>query len=368
LHNFEGFVVRSFGKGRLRARPIALSADGRRLATTSWDHSIAIWSLWNPELPVFLDGDRVLGADWMADGRTVVTGSGKRVGVDDMSGVVRTWDVATGELVGRPLVVARQVMKVLRNPQAGALLALHGRGWDGSAQLLGGAAGDWHLDGEPLSGAPLTEFPWDAQFLDGERVLLGDAGGALLIWSLTDRIVTHCLPIVPPDAGPAGNGRLLGVCATRDGSTLWAGGTPGFLHRFDRQGDGSYREAPVTPIGECINVLRLLPDGTLLLGLSNGRLQRRSAAGSDLLVAFEGHTADVRAIDWTMADGKLLIASADWSGRVRLWREDGTPIREIRAHEDVIWSVRFSPEGDRLLTACADGTARIWPVRLQIGR
>jgi WD40 repeat protein len=76
----------------------------------------------------------------------------------------------------------------------------------------------------------------------------------------------------------------------------------------------------------------------------------------------------VRAIDWTMADGKLLIASADWSGRVRLWREDGTPIREIRAHEDVIWSVRFSPEGDRLLTACADGTARIWPVRLQIGR
>jgi WD40 repeat protein len=78
------------------------------------------------------------------------------------------------------------------------------------------------------------------------------------------------------------------------------------------------------------------------------------------------HTADVRGIDWHRVDGDILIASADWSGRVRLWHQDGRPIREIRAHDNVIWSVRFSPQGDRLLTACADGTARIWPVRLEV--
>lgn len=39
----------------------------------------------------------------------------------------------------------------------------------------------------------------------------------------------------------------------------------------------------------------------------------------------------------------------------------GAGIAILRGHENTIWSVVFSPDGTRVLTASEDATARIWP-------
>src|SRR5207249_2908504 len=41
----------------------------------------------------------------------------------------------------------------------------------------------------------------------------------------------------------------------------------------------------------------------------------------------------------------------------------GKPISPLLVHEHVVVSAAFSPQGDRVVTGSADGTARVWDVR-----
>jgi WD40 repeat protein len=46
---------------------------------------------------------------------------------------------------------------------------------------------------------------------------------------------------------------------------------------------------------------------------------------------------------------------------VRILRpSDGAEIGLLRGHTDIVNSARFSPEGDLIVTAGEDGTARVW--------
>ncbi len=54
------------------------------------------------------------------------------------------------------------------------------------------------------------------------------------------------------------------------------------------------------------------------------------------------------------------LATGDRDGFVRVLDADGTERRRFRAHDDWVRSVRFSPDGTRVLTTSRDNTARVW--------
>jgi WD40 repeat protein len=62
-------------------------------------------------------------------------------------------------------------------------------------------------------------------------------------------------------------------------------------------------------------------------------------------------------------DGQRVVtASAD--GAARLWdTRTGNPLGEPMRHQGEVWSAVFSSDGQRVVTASADGTARIWDAR-----
>jgi len=67
---------------------------------------------------------------------------------------------------------------------------------------------------------------------------------------------------------------------------------------------------------------------------------------------------------WTgdfSSDGRLLAVGSRAKGAVLVWSaEDGKPVSPVLRHYREVNSVRFSPNGQSLLTASVDGTARVW--------
>jgi WD40 repeat protein len=76
-------------------------------------------------------------------------------------------------------------------------------------------------------------------------------------------------------------------------------------------------------------------------------------------VVLKGHTAPVQFAAFS-PDGQSVV-TASWDGTARMWRADGTgePV-VLREHAGVVTSATFSPDGQRLVTSGDDGTARVW--------
>lgn len=125
-------------------------------------------------------------------------------------------------------------------------------------------------------------------------------------------------------------------------------------------------------VGQYIRCLRYSPDGRWIAG---GRYTQEvtlwDAATGEVVDRFEGHLDDVQ--DLAFHPNGELLATSDKSGIVRTWplsQENVQPTDDsgtyqnwpcfFVAHDDRIFSLDFSPDGDTLVTACRDGTVRRW--------
>jgi hypothetical protein len=71
-----------------------------------------------------------------------------------------------------------------------------------------------------------------------------------------------------------------------------------------------------------------------------------------------GHTGEVYSVVFSPDGERILTASADKTAR--LWDRDGKPLATLQGHTNQVRSAVFSPDGGRILTASYDKTARLW--------
>jgi dipeptidyl aminopeptidase/acylaminoacyl peptidase len=60
-------------------------------------------------------------------------------------------------------------------------------------------------------------------------------------------------------------------------------------------------------------------------------------------------------------DGESIL-TASWDQTARVWDRSGQLVAELTGHQGWIVSASFSPDGESILTASWDQTARVWPV------
>jgi tRNA A-37 threonylcarbamoyl transferase component Bud32 len=88
---------------------------------------------------------------------------------------------------------------------------------------------------------------------------------------------------------------------------------------------------------------------------------RRRAYQGGIFTCY-GHAARLTAVAYSPDGTRLATASAD--GTARLWdARTGQELLALKGHTKAVWSVAFSPDGMRLATASADTTVRLWDAR-----
>ena len=124
--------------------------------------------------------------------------------------------------------------------------------------------------------------------------------------------------------------------------------------------------AVLTPTGR-IGTLAVSPDGNWIATGSPGTDAQvwDSHSGTQVGAPLAGHVAEVSAAAFSPSGDPL--ATGDDRGHIRLWRKtrpagDWTLAHELRGHSRSITALRFTPDGQRLVSASGDHTCGQWDV------
>jgi WD40 repeat protein len=281
----------------------AFSSDGRFLVTTGDDATARVWDVETRRTVTELLGHTgpVLTASFRPDDQLIVTGG------DD--GDVRLWPPPNQPIFELPIPNKKRVTDIDFSPDGQRLVTASedrtGRLWDGGSPLgtlVHGRMGmpdDW-VESATFSG-------------DGSRVLTAGDDGTAKVWSTE-------------------TGSLLDTLGAEDGQPI-------------RTADFS-------------------PDGAYVAAAGEGRAVRIWKVG-------QGGQPDIRMSPAERIDGLAfaptgeLLATAEWDGALRLWAAAGAkaPVATLRGDRNPLWSVAFSPDGERVAAGGSSGDVWVWDVR-----
>uniref|UniRef100_UPI0035CB1C81 WD40 domain-containing protein n=1 Tax=uncultured Nostoc sp. TaxID=340711 RepID=UPI0035CB1C81 len=74
----------------------------------------------------------------------------------------------------------------------------------------------------------------------------------------------------------------------------------------------------------------------------------------------EGHISGVNSVTFSSDRDRSLIASASADNTIKLWHPDGSLVKTLSGHDDVVNSVSFSPDSQILASASQDKTVKLW--------
>jgi len=339
--------------GTGRTATLAVSPDGKWIATGSASNDVIIWNAQTGEEVAVLTAHEasVTALGFTPDGLTLATG-------DDL-GRCRLWnyqadsDEWTGSywLHGH----SRSITALAFVAQGNRLLTASGDN----------TCAQWDVaTGQELTESVLTHPAWVADMAvsaDGTRALTSCDDGKLRLWSLADARVLREIDAVEEaaitsvDLSPDASWALAVTAAygtvqmwnLESGDEVLADDRSAWMQLGDR--GGILWAAQFTPQG----------DQVLTIGGNDARLWDIGTRESS--VRFSPHGA-VAAADIS-PDSKLLVTGS-WDQSAKIWDiASGKALRKLDGlHQGYVNSVRFSPDGQSILTGCDDGTARLWDV------
>ncbi len=348
--------------------------DSNLLLSCSWDKSIRVWhaDYGQPLATLLGHGDLVYGFALSKDARRVATHSEDRT--------VRVWslaDVGRGTLVGTRHFV---VDAVFLDPYT--ILASHSedpvRIWDlratppTSVQLPGSndvrrcvsvqASSDRFAFADPEGTAQLWEiaerrrlsaFPVGSLTAlhlapDGTRIFGGDEAGALSCWDAEDgallwRVEGHAR-------------RVTGMEQLRDGRLVSCGLDASVQLRSP--GSGELVRAIEVPF-QANDVAQHPETNLIAVALENREIVLVDADTGETTHRLTGHGDRVTSVRWLPDGSRLLSSSLDRT--LRLWDPTtGEHMLTLRGHSGSIYNCAVSPDGTRILSCGSDGSIRTW--------
>lgn len=293
---------------------VAISPDGRTLATGSIDKTIKLWNFEREEEMATIEGhsDGVMDLDFSPDGQVLASCANMAFG----DGIIKLWNVKTQKLIkalGRSPWSLR-VSSIAFSP-------------DGTTLASGDIFADvklWYLD-KKTKFHTLKKHGWDVWSLvfssDGNTLVSGGMDGAIQVWNWRSKKLLRTLNR-PSDLleslvawFDSSVGLVCSVAITPDSKTVASGDSDGLIKLWD---------------------------------IDSGRLLR----------TLTEHTDTVYSLAFN-PDGKIL-ASGSGDGTIKIWDFNQSQLLQTLRHLGPVRSVAFRSDGRTLVSGSVDRTIKIW--------
>ncbi|MEI6241514.1 MAG: protein kinase [Planctomycetia bacterium] len=344
----SGFEEAANGRGV----PLAVTADGRRLAVHAVDGSVRIVGTQGSDAGVMLDGHRGRLK------RVAFTADGHRVIVQISNTVLGLWNAQDGRLIQRWNSDGRTIDVILSSANGARCIVIKSmQEGSGKTALVYATA-----DGREVRTITIPK-PWAnlsranvAVSPDGTRLVTAAEDNALHVWDLGSgaeaaRLRGHAAPVTA-------------VAFSADGTQIASGAVNGAVRLWDARRLEAARE--LLAHDGAVTALAFRPgDATLASGSLDGtvRTWSRTLAGSlaDITGA-RGMTAAAFS-----PDGRRLAIAPQGAGTIELWSPRSVVRqRVLDAGGATVTRIVFAPDGRRvaaiLESSAEHGDVRVWGV------
>jgi WD40 repeat protein len=343
LHPPGGPLVRTLGGHSWVVNAVAVTPDGRRAVSASWDNSLKLWDLESGRALRTLEGHAgaVNCVALTNDGRRAVSGSSDNT--------LKVWDLESGRALTTLEGHSAGVRGVALTPDGSCAVSASDdrtlKVWDleraSALRTLEGHSG-------PVNAVAVTP--------DGRLAISASEDTTLKVWDLDIGRTINTLK---------GHDQFLNsVAVSPDGRRVVSASDDRTLKVWDL-GTGSALRTLKGHLFEA-NSAALTPDGQRVVSASSdGTLKIWDMETGRELSALEGHSDRVNGVAVT-PDGRRAV-SASWDQTLKVWDlEADNPIEAMDGHRWWINSLAITSDRRRVVTASHDNTLKLWD--LQTGR